>query len=262
MSTARVSHVFGRDHHDFTETTFTGSLLFRSTPDGHAHFIAGGGAGLLRAHTDADEPGFRIDRTETIQLLHGRIGAEWDISSRLVIRTEGVLWFGDGLDWVLGARAGVRLSLLTRNLPSLGPPGCALAEEGVHPFLAVLGEEVAGDRVSGDGVRLVERQLELAVEDRLAGRDRAGGLAAISLAMALTSASSVSAGTTRLTSPISCARAALIGAPVSSISMACLRPTARPNATPGVEQNAPMLTPGVAKVADSEATARSQVATS
>ena len=31
--------------------------------------------------------------------------------------------------------------------------------------------------------------------------------------------------------------------------MACLRPTARPSATPGVEQNAPMLTPGVAKVA-------------
>ena len=31
--------------------------------------------------------------------------------------------------------------------------------------------------------------------------------------------------------------------------MACLRPTARPSATPGVEQNAPMFTPGVAKVA-------------
>ena len=44
--------------------------------------------------------------------------------------------------------------------------------------------------------------------------------------------------------------------------MACLRPTARPSATPGVEQNAPMLTPGVANVADSEAIARSQVATS
>ena len=43
VHTARVSHVFGREHHDFTETTFTGSLLFRSTPDGHAHFIAGGG---------------------------------------------------------------------------------------------------------------------------------------------------------------------------------------------------------------------------
>ena len=42
VHTARVSHVFGRDHHDFTDTTFTGSLLFRSTPDGHAHFNSGG----------------------------------------------------------------------------------------------------------------------------------------------------------------------------------------------------------------------------
>ena len=107
VHTARVSHVFGRDHHDFTETTFTGSLLFRATPGGRAHFIAGGGAGLQRAHTDADDPRFRIDRTETIRLLHGRIGAEWDISSRMAIRTEGVMWFGAGLDWIVGARAGL-----------------------------------------------------------------------------------------------------------------------------------------------------------
>jgi hypothetical protein len=107
VHTARVSHVFGRDHHDFRETTFTGSLLFRSTPNGRAHFVAGGGAGLQRAHTDVDDPPFRIDRTETIRLLHGRIGAEWDLSSRIAIRTEGVMWFGEGLDWVVGARAGL-----------------------------------------------------------------------------------------------------------------------------------------------------------
>ena len=107
VHTARVTHVFGRDRHDFTETTFTASLLFRSTPAGRLHFIAGGGAGLQRAHTDAEDPRFRIDRTETIRLLHGRIGAEWDISSRMAIRTEGVAWFGEGLDWVLGARAGL-----------------------------------------------------------------------------------------------------------------------------------------------------------
>jgi hypothetical protein len=107
VHTAHVSHVFGRDHHDFTETTFTGSLLFRTAPDGRAHLIAGGGAGLQRAHTDAADPRFRIDRTETVRLLHGRIGAEWNISSRMAIRTEGVLWFGEGLDWVVGARAGL-----------------------------------------------------------------------------------------------------------------------------------------------------------
>ena len=105
VHTARVGHVFGREHHDFTETTVTASLLFRSTPGGRVHFIAGGGAGLQWAHTDVDAPPFRIDRTETIRLLHGRGGAEWDISSRMVIRTEGVLWFGEGVDWVLGARA-------------------------------------------------------------------------------------------------------------------------------------------------------------
>ena len=44
--------------------------------------------------------------------------------------------------------------------------------------------------------------------------------------------------------------------------MACFRPTARPSATLGVAQKAPMLTPGVAKVAAEDATARSQVATS
>jgi hypothetical protein len=107
VHTARVGHVFGRDHHNFTEITYTGSLLFRSTPDGRAHFLAGGGAGLQRAHIDVDDPPFRSDRTETIRLLHGRIGGEWDISSRLAIRTEGVMWFGEGLDWVVGARAGV-----------------------------------------------------------------------------------------------------------------------------------------------------------
>ena len=104
---AGVTNVFGREHHDFSETTFTASLLFRSSPASRGHLIAGGGVGLQRAHTDVDDPPFRIDDTETIRLLHGRIGVEWDISSRLAIRTEGVMWFGQGLDWVVGARAGL-----------------------------------------------------------------------------------------------------------------------------------------------------------
>ena len=44
--------------------------------------------------------------------------------------------------------------------------------------------------------------------------------------------------------------------------MARLRDTLRESATIGVEQNRPMLTPGVQNVASSTATARSQVATS
>ena len=56
--------------------------------------------------------------------------------------------------------------------------------------------------------------------------------------------------------------AASISSPVSSISIAALRPTARVSATIGVEQKRPILTPGVANRASSAATARSQVATS
>ena len=44
--------------------------------------------------------------------------------------------------------------------------------------------------------------------------------------------------------------------------MACLFETLRDSATIGVEQNRPICTPGVAKRAVSEATARSQLATS
>ena len=104
---ASVTNVFGRARHDFTEITMTGSLLFRSSPEASAHFIAGGGLGVERAHTDLDDPPFRIDRVETIRLLHGRMGVDWDLSSRVVLRTEGVLWMGSGLDWVVGARAGL-----------------------------------------------------------------------------------------------------------------------------------------------------------
>ena len=106
VHTARVDHVFGRANHDFTQTTLTASLLFRSNPNGRAHFMSGGGVALQRAHIDIDDPPFRIDRIETSRFLHGRGGVGFDISNRLAIRSEGVLWFGDGLDWIVGARAG------------------------------------------------------------------------------------------------------------------------------------------------------------
>ena len=61
---------------------------------------------------------------------------------------------------------------------------------------------------------------------------------------------------------MSWARCAGIMSPVSSMSMACLGATLRDSATIGVEQNRPMLTPGVAKRESSAATARSQDATS
>ena len=108
VHTGRVTQVFGREQHDFSQVTYTGSLLFRSSPDARAHFVAGGGVALQRAHTDFNEAPFgRVDRVETVRLLHGSMGADWDLSSRVVLRTEGVLWFGAGLDWVVGGRVGL-----------------------------------------------------------------------------------------------------------------------------------------------------------
>lgn len=105
---ARVDHVFGRQNHVFSEVTLTGSLLVRAPSRGRVHFVAGGGVALQRAHTEFDEPPIgRVDDVETIRLLHGRVGADWDASSRMVIRADAVLWMGGGLDWVVGGRVGL-----------------------------------------------------------------------------------------------------------------------------------------------------------
>lgn len=104
----RVTQVFGRAQHDFSQATLTGSLLFRTPTRGRVHFVAGGGVAIQRAHTEYDEPPFPpVDRVETLRLLHGKVGTDWDISNRLVLRTHGVLWMGGGLDWVVGARVGL-----------------------------------------------------------------------------------------------------------------------------------------------------------
>jgi len=94
------------------------------------------------------------------------------------------------------------------------------------------------------------------------GKQLKADLPAICLARPSTASRSWLRGTTRLTSPSARAAAASTSSPVSSISIAALRPTARVNATIGVEQKRPRLTPGVAKRASSAASARSQVATS
>lgn len=104
----RVENVFGRVHHDFTQTTVTGSVLFRAPAHGRVHFVTGGGVALQRAHTVSNEPPFGpVDRTETQRLLHGRIGADWDISDGVVLRTHAGLWMGGGVDWVAGGRVGL-----------------------------------------------------------------------------------------------------------------------------------------------------------
>lgn len=108
VHTGRVSHVFGRENHDFSQVTMTGSLLFVVPAGARVRFLTGGGLGLQRAHTAFNEPPIGpVDDVETIRLFHGRGGVEWDVSKRVVIRTDAVLWMGGGLDWVLGGRFGV-----------------------------------------------------------------------------------------------------------------------------------------------------------
>lgn len=105
---ARVTTVFGDRDHQFSQVTFTGSLLFRSSPRERVHFLLGGGYAAQRAHVEfTHEIVGRVDRKETIRLIHGRTGAEWELTSRAILRTEAVLWFGEGLDWVAGGRVGL-----------------------------------------------------------------------------------------------------------------------------------------------------------
>ena len=102
---ASVEQVFGREQHDFTQLTVTGSLLFRAPLAEKADFLAGGGLGFQRAHTDFTlDPFGRVDRTERIRLLHGKAGLQWDLLDDWAMRAEGVLWMGSGLDWVAGGR--------------------------------------------------------------------------------------------------------------------------------------------------------------
>jgi hypothetical protein len=79
---------------------------------------------------------------------------------------------------------------------------------------------------------------------------------------ALTSSSSASGGATWLIKPFAQASSAEMKSPVTSISKAALRGRFRDNATPGVEQNSPTLTPLTAKRASWLAIARSHIATS
>jgi hypothetical protein len=104
----RVEHVFGRDQHTFSQAMLTGSVLLRTHPRQSAHFVIGGGLAVQRAHTEFRErPLSPVDRVETIRLLHGRVGADWDLSTRWVLRTHAVVWLGGGLDWVTGGRLGL-----------------------------------------------------------------------------------------------------------------------------------------------------------
>ena len=113
---------------------------------------------------------------------------------------------------------------------------------GVHHVL----DHDAGRIVVGVG----ERHLDLAVECLLADGDRRRRLGGDRFRdMPKPRPSALPAGTTRLTRPYSAASRAGSISPSSSISMARLRDTLRDSATIGVEQNRPMLTPGVQKVA-------------
>ena len=105
---ASVRHVFGREDHAFSELTYTGSLLFRASPKRRVHFIGAAGLALQRARSQFNvAPVGHVDRTQTLRLMHGRAGIEWDLTERVLLRSEAVLWFAGGLDWVVGGRMGV-----------------------------------------------------------------------------------------------------------------------------------------------------------
>jgi hypothetical protein len=82
---ARVGEVLPRYQHGFSQLTFTGRVLFRSSPDARAHVLAGGGLAVQRARSEFTlEPFGFVESTETVRVLHGRAGAEWDVSSRVM----------------------------------------------------------------------------------------------------------------------------------------------------------------------------------
>src|SRR5271157_652503 len=142
------------------------------------------------------------------------------------------------------------------------PARLPLFQESGNPFLSVRGQSVHAHYLFGVGISLRLVEIDLGVERLLAERDgqRTGfGHARRQLAGLL---SSSEAGTAMLMRPHSTAVKASTMSPVISICKARLRPTARLRATIGVVQNRPILTPGVANAAWSEATARSHVATS
>jgi hypothetical protein len=98
-----VDHVFGREHHNFDETTITGRIMFRTHPRGPLHVLAGGGLAVQRAHAQFEVPPLaRVNRVEWLRLWHGRAGVDCDVTPRLTIRTHGSLSMGGGLDWILG----------------------------------------------------------------------------------------------------------------------------------------------------------------
>jgi hypothetical protein len=108
VHTAQISNVFGRSHHDFTQQTFTASVLFRSSPAARVHFLGGGGLAVQRAHTELTDPQFGfVEETDAVRLFHARAGVEWDLSPRLALRTDGLFWMGGGLDWITGGRVAI-----------------------------------------------------------------------------------------------------------------------------------------------------------
>ena len=113
-------------------TMITGSALYFSGK-GAVHVAAGGGVAARIQHTRSQvsldpsslpagfcqsrsgstcreiRPGvFEFESSTTINMLHGRVGARWDVSPRVEFRADAVLWFGgEGLSAAVGAMTGL-----------------------------------------------------------------------------------------------------------------------------------------------------------
>ena len=143
-----------------------------------------------------------------------------------------------------------------RRLPAR-PLRLPLLEEGEHAFMGVVELGVVDHHRAREpvGGALVERFL-LRRTRACRARARPSSTARFVRRARPLRRRARSRGTTRFTSPHSAAVAASIISPVNSISSTRLRPIVRLIGTIGVEQNRPMLTPGVAKRASSAAIAQ------
>ena len=160
-------------------------------------------------------------------------------------------------------RAGATTSTGTANwrADSSRPNRRPLLQERVDPLRRIPLPHVPDHDVRGVRIRVRELHLRLPVKRRLAQRHHRPALRRDLPGQRPHRIVQRAFGTARFTIPNRTASSAETISPVSSISIAALRPTARVSATIGVEQNRPIFTPGVAKRALSAAIARSHVAT-
>lgn len=131
-------------------------------------------------------------------------------------------------------------------------PACrSLLKKGIDPLRGIGQKQVAHHHFAGDVVGYCEGMIDLVGEGLLAETDRRRTPGQNNIGEPPNFGVQPADRNDRVDEPLV---AASMGSPVSSISIACFRPTFRTTATAGVEQNAPIFTPGIANFAVPAAT--------